>query len=136
MLMFVGATVSYLIAIPDVELGGSWTLESICCLIGVIFVSGCFSGIYLWTAELAPTSHRGFVFCMSSSAARIGSFLGPYIFNNLAPITHKAVPLGGLAFLSLLCALGSFLLVETGDRETALAGGDVVARRKSYRYRI
>ena len=138
MLMFVGAAVFYLIAIPDVKLGKDtdWTLESVCCLIGVVFISGCFSGVYLWTAELAPTSHRGFVFCVSSSAARIRSFLGPYIFNNLKPITHKAVPLAGLAFLALLCALGSFFLVETGDKETALTGEDVVARRKSHRYRI
>ena len=138
MLMFVGAAIFYLIAIPEVKLGKNtdWTLESVSCLIGVIFVSGCFSGVYLWTAELAPTSHRGFVFCVSSSAARIGSFLGPYIFNNLKPITHRAVPLGGLAVLALLCALGSFILVETGDKETALTGEDVVARRKSHRYRI
>ena len=134
--LFVGAAVFYLIAIPDVKLGREtdWTLESVCCLIGVIFISGSFSGVYLWTAELAPTSHRGFVFCVSSSAARIGSFLGPYIFNNLKPITHKAVPLGGLAVLSLLCALGSFILVETGDKEIALTGEDVVARRKGHRY--
>ena len=138
MLMFVGAAIFYLIAIPEVKLGKNtdWTLESVSCLIGVIFVSGCFSGVYLWTAELAPTSHRGFVFCVSSSAARIGSFLGPYIFNNLKHITHRAVPLGGLAVLALVCALGSFILVETGDKETALTGEDVVARRKSYRYRI
>ncbi|XP_063683730.1 solute carrier family 22 member 15-like isoform X2 [Bolinopsis microptera] len=138
MLMFVGAALFYLIAIPEVKLGKNtdWTLESVSCLIGVIFISGCFSGVYLWTAELAPTSHRGFVFCVSSSSARIGSFMGPYIFNNLKHITHKAVPLGGLAVLALLCALGSFILVETGDKETALTGEDVVARRKSYRYRI
>ena len=137
-LMYVGAAIFYLLAIPEVRLGNDtgWTLESVCCLIGVTFISGNFSGLYLWTAELAPTSHRGFVFCVSSSAARIGSFLGPFVFNNLAPITHKAVPLGGLAFLALLNALGSFILVETGNKETALTGEDVVARRKSHRYRL
>ena len=137
-LMYVGAAIFYLLAIPEVRLGNDtgWTLESVCCLIGVTFISGNFSGLSLWTAELAPTSHRGFVFCVSSSAARIGSFLGPFVFNNLAPITHKAVPLGGLAFLALLNALGSFILVETGNKETALTGEDVVARRKSHRYRL
>lgn len=131
MFMFCGAAFFYLIAIPEVKLGKDteWTLESLCCLVGVIFISGCFSGVYLWTAELAPTSHRGFVFCVSSSSARVGSFLGPYIFNNLAPVTHKAVPLGLLAFLALLCALGSYFLVETGDTETALTAEDVTRRR-------
>jgi MFS family permease len=136
--MFVGAALFYLIAIPEVKLGKDtdWTLESVSCLIGVIFVSGSFSGIYLWTAELAPTSHRGLVFCLSSGAARFGSFLGPYIFNNLIPVTHKAVPLGGLALLALLCAVGSFFLVETGNKVTALTGEDVMTRRRSHKYRL
>jgi OCT family organic cation transporter-like MFS transporter 4/5 len=135
--LFFGAAVFYLIAIPDVKLGKDteWTLESLCCLIGAVFISASFSGVYLWSAELAPTSHRGFVFSLSSSAARAGSFLGPYIFNNLKPATHRAVPLGGLAFLALICALGSFILVETGDKETALTGEDVAAR-KNKRERI
>ena len=125
-----GAAVSYLVAVPQVQIAGGWTLESISCLVGVIFVSGALSGVYLWTGEIAPTSHVGFVFCLSSGLARVGSFIGPYIFNNLALITHRAVPLGGLAFLAVLCALGSFLLVETGNREIALTGKEVQERRK------
>ena len=138
MLLFVLSAVFYLIGIADVELkeNSKWTLESVSCLFGIVFISGCFSTVYLWTAELAPTSHRGFVFSVSSSAARIGSFLGPYIFQNLKPITHKAVPLGGLAFLAVVCAFASFILVETGDKETALTGEDVTTRRKHYKYRI
>ena len=138
MAMFVGTMTFYLLAIPEVKLGkdSEWTLESVCCLITVIFISGSFSGVYLWTAELAPTSHRGFVFSMASSAARVGSFFGPYILNNLKPVTHKAVPVGVLALLALLCVLGSFILVETSNKETALTGQDVVTRRKSHRYRL
>jgi hypothetical protein len=128
-----GATLSYLVAIPEVRLGGSWTLESLSCLIGVIFVSGALSGVHLWTGEIAPTSHAGFVFCLCSGIARVGSFIGPYIFNNLALVAHKAVPLGLLAFLAVLCALGSFLLVETGNRTIALTGEDVQNRRKSFK---
>ena len=97
----------------------------------------CFSGLYLWTGELAPTSHRGFVFSACSLSARIGSFIGPYIFNNLAPVTPKAVPLGGLAFLSALCAVGAFLLVETGDKKICVSAEDVEGRRKKYfKYQI
>merc|ERR1712025_1318343 len=105
MLLF--AAVFFLVAVPEVPLiqDSKWTLESVCCLIGVIFVSGAFAGVYLWTAELAPTSHRGAVFTLCSGTARVGSFLGPYIFNNLRPVTHKAVPLAIMAFLSFLGAV-------------------------------
>lgn len=137
-LMLLGATVFYLAAIPDVKLGQNteWTLESVSSLVGVLFISGSLAGIYLWSAELAPTSHRGIVMSAGSSVARVGSFLGPYIFLNLKPVTHKAVPFGGLAFLTLLCALGSFLLVETGDKETPLDGEDIARRRRSHKYRL
>ena len=67
---------------------------------------------------------------------KVGSFIGPFIFNNLAPITHKAVPFVGLAFISVLCVLGSFLLVETGGKEIPLTGQDVEKRRKNYKYKL
>ena len=138
MLMLVGLATFLLLAIPDLKLGKDtdWTLESVSSLIGVIFASGSASGIWLWSTELAPTSHRGFVVCVGSSAARIGSFLGPYVFLNLKPVTNKAVPFGGLVFLILLCLVGVVALVETGDKETALTGKDVAARRQSHKYRI
>ena len=131
--MFLGAALCYLIAIPNVEFGSGWTLQSVMSLIGVMFVNGAYSGLYLWTGEIAPTTHRGIVFSICSGISRVGSFIGPFIFNNLAPITHKAVPLGGLAFISVLCMLGSFLLVETGGKRIPLTGQDVEERRKDYR---
>ena len=136
MFMFTGASLSYLLAIPVLNFGGGWSLNSVSCLVGIVFVSGCFAGVYLWTGEVAPTSHAGLVFCLCSGAARIGSFLGPYIFNNLAPVTHTAVPLGGLAIVALLCSLGSFLIVETGTSTIVLTGAEVEERRKKYKYQI
>ena len=134
--MFLGAALTYLIAIPNVEFGRGWTLESVSCLYGVTFVSGAYSGLFLWTGEIAPTTHRGIVFSSCCGISRLGSFIGPFIFNNLAPITHKAVPLGGLAFICVLCLLGSFLLVETGNERIPLTGQDVEERRKGYRYKL
>ena len=130
MFMFLGAALTYLIAIPNVEFGSGWTLESVSCLIGYIFASGSFTGILLWTGELAPTTHRGIVFSFCSGISRIGSFTGPFIFNNLALITSKAVLLGSLAFMSVLCMMGSFLLVETGNKPIPVTGQDVEERRK------
>ena len=138
-ILYGGAACCYLLAIPNVDLdaAGDWTLESVACLVGVVFVSATFSGIYLWTVELAPTSHRGFVFGAASSAARVGSFLGPFIFLNLAPEVPKAAPLGGLAGLMVLCCLSCFLLVETGHQNISLTGEDVVKRRQTcYQFKI
>lgn len=139
MLMFLGAGIAYLVAIPDVNLdeSGSWTLESLACLVGVIFVSSAFSGVYLWSGELSPTSHRGLVYGVSSSAGRVGSFLGPFIILNLRHLIGKTAPLVGLSALMFMCLVSSFLLVETGDKDIALTGEDIVKRRREeYQYRI
>ena len=134
---YLAAMTCFLLAIPDVDLGGRWTLESVFCLISVVFSSGCYSALWLWTGELAPTTHRGLVLSICSTASTAGSFAGPYIFNNLALVTSRAVPFGGLAIVAALCAGGSFLLVETGDKNICLTGRDVVERRnRHYRYRI
>ena len=127
----------FLLAIPDVDLGGKWTLESVFCLVSVVFSSGCYSALWLWTGELAPTTHRGLILSICSTASTVGSFAGPYIFNNLGLLTSRAVPFGGLAIVAALCAGGSFLLVETGDKNICFTGQDVVERRnRYYRYRI
>ncbi|XP_063688897.1 solute carrier family 22 member 15-like [Bolinopsis microptera] len=127
--MFLGAALTYLTAIPNVEFGSGWTLESVSCLIGAIFVNGLYSGILLWTGELAPTTHRGIVFSFCSGISRVGSFTGPFLFNNLALITSKAVVLGSLAFISVFCMMGSFLLVETRNKPIPVTGQDVEERR-------
>ena len=127
----------FLLAIPDVDLGGKWTLESVFCLVSVVYSSGCYSALWLWTGELAPTTHRGLILSICSTASTVGSFAGPYTFNNLALATSRAVPFGGLAIVAALCAGGSFLLVETGDKNICFTGQDVVERRnRYYRYRI
>ncbi|KAL5268112.1 hypothetical protein ACHWQZ_G002089 [Mnemiopsis leidyi] len=139
MIYHVLAALIFLLLIPDVDLPGlgeNWKLESVFSLFGITFVSGCFSVIYLWTGEVAPTSHRGFAFGVGSGSARIGSFFGPYIFNNLAPATSRAVPFLFLAAASFLCALAAFFLVETGDKEIPCVAGDVATRRKGYKYRL
>ena len=107
-ILLVGATVTFLVSMVDIDIGKGWTIESISSLVGLIFVSAAFSAIYLYSCELAPTSHRGMVFAMSSGSARIGSFLGPFVINNLYDITHKAVPLSVLSFLALFCIAGMF----------------------------
>ena len=129
-LVYAGAACCFLIAIPDLKLDseGMWTLESVASLVAIVFVSASFSGMYLWSGELAPTSHRGLVFGASSCAARLGSFLGPFIF--LSPVIPKQAQFGGLAGLVLICSFLAFLLVETCDKEIPVTGEDVQNRRR------
>ena len=128
-----GAIASYVLAVIDYDIGGGYTVESVSCLVGLVFVSAAFAGIYLYTAELAPTSHRGMYFALCSSAARIGSFLGPYVMGYLFKITHKAIPLGILAFLCLLAGCGILFLVETGNRKIPDVPAEIKERRKNFR---
>lgn len=126
----------FLIAIADVDLGNDWGLDSVCSLVGVTIVTGNFYNIYLWTSELAPTSHRGFAFTIGSGAARFGGFAGPFIFNNLGPSTTRAVPWILLGALALLCSLSAFFLIETADRAIVNVPQEVKERRKDFRYMI
>ncbi|XP_063689238.1 solute carrier family 22 member 15-like [Bolinopsis microptera] len=126
----------FLIAVADVDLGNDWGLDSVCSLVGLTIVTGNFYNIYLWTSELAPTSHRGFAFTIGSGAAKFGGFAGPYIFNNLGPATTRAVPWILLAVLSLLCALAAFFLVESADKAIVNVPEEVKERRKDFRYMI
>ena len=125
--------ITFLISIIDVEIGKNWRVESVSSLAGVMFISAAFAGIYLYTIELAPTSHRGMVFAMASGSARIGSFLGPFIVNNLYSITHKAVPMCALSILAVGCIGGVICLVETADKEIPAIPAHAKDRRKYYK---
>ena len=134
--LLIGAIIIFLTSILDIEIGKNWTVESITSLVGLMCITSAFAGIYFYSSELAPTSHRGMVFAMSSGSAGIGSFLGPFVINNLYDITHKAVPLSILSFLALLCIAGMFYLVETGDKTIPAVPTDVKERRKFYKLRF
>ena len=130
------AALVFIIAILDVDLGNEWKLDSVCSLVGMTIITITFYNIYLWTSELAPTSHRGMAFTVGSGCAKFGGFAGPFVFNNLGPSTTRAVPWILLAVFSGFCVLASFFLVETGDKEIANVPAEVQERRKTFRYRI
>ena len=84
-------------------------------LIGNIAILSAFLLLYLYTSELAPTSHRGMFLSLSSSSARLGSFLGPFI-SLLYQVTDKKVSLlvfGGATFLCTVVI--KFLPDTTGE---------------------
>ena len=118
---------------PDVKINENWTLEYVACLLGNIAITAAFAQIYLYTSELAPTSHRGMIMSLSSSSARVGSFMGTYI-SLLYDITDRRVPLAVIAGASILCGAAIFFLSDTTGRRILETPQDVeeMAGNKEY----
>ena len=94
------------IAIFGVHISETWTLEQVACLCTMPFIEGVWNSLVLLTKELSPTSHRGMIFCVCSTFARIGSFVGPYLTLLYNTLDHRIVLslYGGMAVLSTLVA--------------------------------
>ena len=121
---------SYFLAMPDVKFGGRWTLENVSCLIGSMGATGVFAVFYLFTGELAPTSHRGMVLSLSSSSARIGSFIGPYM-SLMYNVADRRVPLVVFAVLTALCGLAVWFQPDTTGRRIPETPKDVECYAKT-----
>lgn len=119
------------LAMFNIKFTEVWSLEHVASMIGSIGAGAAFTMIYLYTGELAPTSHRGMILCLSSCSARIGSFIGPNV-NLLYGITDRRVPLGLFAGLSFLACLAVFFLPDTTDRSVPETPFDVeeLSRRR------
>ncbi|XP_063692814.1 organic cation/carnitine transporter 2-like [Bolinopsis microptera] len=124
---------SNFLAMPDVQLSENWTLEHVSCLLGSIAITAVFGQLYLFTSEIAPTSHRGMVMSLSSSAARVGSFLGTYI-NLLYDMTDRRVPLGVIAGATVLCGVAVCFLSDTTGRRIAETPEDVEVMSGNKKY--
>ncbi|XP_071115154.1 organic cation transporter protein-like [Haliotis cracherodii] len=92
-----------------------WIINSLACL-GNTCVSAGFASVYVFTAELLPTTSRNFGMAMSSVFCRIGSLSSPYINDLTMHISGRysqILPMlvfGGVTALSGLLVL---LLPET-----------------------
>ena len=107
---------SNFLAMPDVQISHDWTLEYVACLIGNLSCSTAFGVIYLYSGELAPTTHRGMVMSLSSASARVGSFTGTYA-GLLYAIADRRVPLAVFAGLTCIFMGAVFFLSDpTGRR--------------------
>ena len=62
----------FLLALIPFRLTASFTAAQLSCLIGIMFANAFYSSMYLYSAELAPTSHRGKMMGYCSVSARIG----------------------------------------------------------------
>ena len=135
LLLFLGTGIlANCLAMPDVMFSESWSLEHVACLIGMMALAGAFGTIYLYTGELAPTSHRGMVLSLSSAAARVGSAIGPYVAL-IYDVTDRRVPLAVFAVLTGLMGLAVWFLSDTTGRRIPETPKDVEILAGSRKYR-
>ena len=71
------------------------------------------------------------ILCLSSSCARVGSFVGPYV-NLLYGVADRRVSLALFAGLSIVASVVVWFLLDTTGRSVPETPGDVeiLARRK------
>nr|GBN78053.1 Organic cation transporter protein [Araneus ventricosus] len=79
---------------------------------GKFFCSGAFDTEYVYTPELFPTVLRNVALGSSSTVARIGALISPFI-HQLADVTYPWVPMAVPGALSILSGFLVLLLPET-----------------------
>ncbi|XP_063675903.1 solute carrier family 22 member 15-like [Bolinopsis microptera] len=87
-----------------------WSFERLMTMASIIGVSAAFALAFLYTNELAPTTHRGLVLSSCSIIARGAAFVGPFVSEIFESSTVK---LGVNAVLAGSAALICLLLPET-----------------------
>ncbi|XP_015750474.1 PREDICTED: solute carrier family 22 member 5-like [Acropora digitifera] len=75
-----------------------------------------FDGVYIYSSELFPTVIRNLGMGTSSCAARIGSFLSPYVI--FLERVHPILPYGIMSALAFVAGILCILLPETRFKPT------------------
>ncbi|XP_015930794.1 organic cation transporter protein isoform X2 [Parasteatoda tepidariorum] len=98
---------------------------------GKFFSSGSFDIVYIYTAEIFPTVVRNVAVGSSSTFARIGALLAPFI-RQLADVTHPVVPMALPGGLSVISGLLLLLLPKTIGQvlPDTLEEGELFARKE------
>ncbi|CAL1284200.1 unnamed protein product [Larinioides sclopetarius] len=103
---------------------------------GKFFCSGAFDTEYVYTPEIFPTVLRNVAVGSSSTVARIGALIAPFI-HQLADVTYPWVPMAIPGGLSILSGLFVLLLPETKGKilpDTLEEGEKFVAKQKTANY--
>ncbi|KAF8777115.1 Organic cation transporter protein like [Argiope bruennichi] len=97
---------------------------------GKFFNSASFDTVYIYTAEIFPTVVRNVAVGSSSTWARIGALVAPFI-RQVADVTHHSVPMAVPGCLSVISGLLMLLLPETlGKRlPDTLEEGETFAKK-------
>ncbi|XP_046553878.1 solute carrier family 22 member 3-like [Haliotis rubra] len=93
----------------------AWIINSLACL-GNTCVSVGFASVYVFTAELLPTTSRNFGMALSSVFCRVGSLSSPYINDLTMHISSRysqILPMLVFGLVTALSGLLTLLLPET-----------------------
>jgi len=108
-MMVAGVACLVIIAVPRDLFWWNLLLASI----GRFMVAQCFAVVFIYSSELVPTHVRNISMGTASMCARIGSFLAPYIVDQLGAL-HYAIPSSVFGAVAVASGLLALLLPETG----------------------
>ena len=110
------ALFSNFLAMLDVQISVEWSLEYVASLMGNLSCSAALGIMYLYSLELAPTSHRGMILSLCNASSRVGSFTGTYAGFLYAIVNRRVMfsLFAGLTCIFMTCVL--FMSNPTGRR--------------------
>ena len=97
------------------------------CVAGKFGASAAFTLIYLYTAEMFPTTVRATALGVCSMGARVGGILAPQVVLYLPTVAPKESPMAVMGVCSLVGAFLSVFLPETLGSHTVQSISDVLA---------
>ncbi|XP_031560862.1 solute carrier family 22 member 15-like [Actinia tenebrosa] len=83
-------------------------------VVGKLFITIAFDGVFIYASELFPTVIRNTAMGSSSAAARVGSACAPYIVYSQR--VHPLMPFGIMAINALISGILCMTLPETKDK--------------------
>ncbi|KAK8760753.1 hypothetical protein V5799_027981 [Amblyomma americanum] len=101
----------FCVVVPFIPEDLPW-LSTALVAVGKCFITASFAVIYLYSAEVFPTSHRNTAIGIGSMSARIGTIASPFIASDLGKV-HPTMPMIVLGALSLLAGGFTLALPET-----------------------
>jgi len=93
-------------------------------VLGKFFKSISFSGIYVWSLEIYPTSVRAVGMGYLQVLTRIGAALSPWVAKSLRNI-HPSVPFIVMAVVALISSIVCLVLPETKGKPTIEVKSDL-----------
>lgn len=98
-----------------VSIGALWAKITFA-MIGKFLITASYGILYVYSAEIYPTVVRNVGMGSSSTIARIGAIIAPFV-KELGHATHENVPFGVYGTICILSGLTVLLLPETKDAQ-------------------
>ncbi|XP_075552309.1 organic cation transporter protein-like [Dermacentor variabilis] len=101
----------FCVIVPFIPEDVPW-LSTTLVTVGKCCITASFAVIYLYSAEVFPTSHRNTAIGIGSMSARFGTVASPFIASDLGKL-HPMMPMIVLGALSLVAGIFTLALPET-----------------------